>query len=301
MSAIVVEKPATDKRERANKSGRPARNLVTAGVDEVHRHDRAILRAARVSGLLGNPHQGRTPVISAEHPPSPRPDQHRLTKMFTSAFPVWNRCGPMLKATYETIVLATRGDGTAALGLSLRISERRLVPAIGFKRGPLEHLRREIKRKLEVKLQRQVEFWLAAEIEGHQVTHLRNFHIHGALGLRPDEIKVARKVLREIGGIPRAAHLTFIHDPRSWLNIPATDVDLRSRYKRNPARWGGYVFKDLPMTNAIVPGSLFTDTGSLRDSAEQLWHLHRAILRQTVGVDHQGSDKTAQHPEWGSW
>jgi len=212
--------------------------------------------------------------------------------MFTSAFPVWNRCGPMLKATYETLVLATKDDGTTAHGLSLRISERRLDQALGFQRGPLEHLRREIKRKLETKLQRPVEFWLATEVEGHEVTHLRNFHIHGALGLRPAEVKLARKVLREIGDIPRAAHLRIMHDPRSWMSTPASDVSLRSRYKRNPTRWGSYVFKDLPMTNVIVPGSLFTDTSSLRNNAEQLWHLHRSILRQTGGIDQSRPSST---------
>lgn len=255
--------------------------MVTPAPVKTYSRDSDILRAAKAFGLVGNPLGGRAPVVIGEEPHTHR--NRALVPLFSKSFPAWNRCGPMLKAVYETLVLSTRDDGTAPWALNLRLSGRRKSEANRFSRGPLEHLRREIKRKLERAFDRPVEFWLAAEFGGAKKGHKLGLHFHGAFAFHRHELRRARAILKQIvGGEPRAVAFRHINDPRTWKSRSLESDVVAERTRRNPAGWGRYVFKNLAATSFFVRGSVFTDTTELNRDARSMWEYHRSLLTETV-------------------
>lgn len=255
--------------------------MVTPDPVKTYSRDRDILRAAKVFGLVGSPLGGRIPVVRGEEPHAHR--NRALVSLFSKGFPEWSRCGPMLKAVYETLVLSTRDDGTKPWALNLRLSESRKDEANSFSRGPLEHLRREIKRKLESTFSRPIEFWLAAEFGGAKTGHKLGLHFHGACALHAHEVRRARAILKRIvGGEPRAVALRPIDDPRTWGARLLDRAEVMARNRRDPAGWGRYVFKNLTSTSFFVRGSVFTDTTDLNRDARSLWEYHRSMLIEAV-------------------
>lgn len=312
MSTILVDCQITRKRGRSRKAtaGIFSDNLVKTAGAKTRLEDRATLWTASVFGLLGNPRTGACPVYCD----TPYTLRNIKPYLFTKTFRPWERCGAMLKAAYLNMALASADDGTLAYAITLRLGESQIRKAMGTRRGPLDNLRREIVRRLEVALNRTPDFWLSVEAFA---VNGRDLHLHGAVGLFPGEEKTAREVLkgfsrygigtkargraldvrrrvpdvelideddheadflhRERGGI-----LPRIDDPRRYPG-PARDAwEHRHRHLHSAWRWGSYALKDAARVADITGKSPLTENHNLLDRAKRLYERHRQIMRQHV-------------------
>ena len=309
MGRVISTTPAVSK---TRKRGRPPRavnylnNLVKTKSAKTHYQDRLTLWSVKTSGLLGNPFNGRGPVLVSDTY-SPR---DRKPYLFTKRFAPWERTGPLLKAVYLNTALATANDGTKAHAITLLLSSTQIKKAMTAQRGPLDYLRREIIRRLGVALRRIPDMWLAVEafLPGGE-----DLHLHGAIGLFQHEEKIARSVLKGFSkfGVGTKARgralyvrkpnannpseenlsdhfltsdpqgiLPMIDDPRGYPG-PAIDADdFYDRHQRTPHGWGQYSLKDAVRVAQITKKTPLTENSELRKRAIELYEHHRRILKQ---------------------
>lgn len=215
---------------------------------------------------MGNPAVGVHAVITPNDPipylsPSPSlPGIPFLSQMAKNVLPPpWERASSELKALYATLSLLNQFPETAHT-FSVNLTSERVQEAFGNERGPLDHLRRELVRKLEKALSRPVHMWVVIETKPSKDYALSSLHLHGAIGLTGAEVDVAREVFHNIA--------------RDWH--PQTAVVMEEVYS---AYWGGYSTKDVGFTSLRVDGGCFSVTRELSARARAIYDLHAEAIR----------------------
>lgn len=218
---------------------------------------------AKLLGVLGRGAGMSQAVISTS---DPLPFVHgfspvsRMMKDVTP--PPWERAEPSLKVLYGNLSLMRQYPGRV-FAFSINIEEARVRRALFNERGPLDHLRRELVRKLEGALSRRVHVWMAIETKREKSYSLLSLHLHGAVGLADSEVEVARGVFHALSS--------------GWH--PQTAVRMRELYS---ASWGGYSVKDVGFTELRVTGGCFSMSRELSANAREIYSLHAGMIRERL-------------------
>lgn len=169
----------------------------------------------------------------------------------------WERCGPAMKAFYATGALLTTGNPHL---LTLRLDGRRIEEAFRTERGPVDHLRREIARRLRRALGETPDFWVVAELVDGKTDRL---HFHGMIDVPDQAQPTAKRALLEIGDFYRPRKLQL----------------QRPRAGRDPLDWGIYAGKNVCFDAADLPNCPLSITRSLNRRAAELYEFHRMVVR----------------------
>lgn len=178
----------------------------------------------------------------------------------------WRDTTDPLRAHYHHLALRQLGPVHSFTANLLPHIESRARSASN---GPLDWLHRRIGRQLHKHLGRRVEFYLAIE-----ETDDRRLHLHGEIGIGPDDAEIARKALRLACG--------------EWTSARQFQVDT----KPSPdSSWPSYAlkhhWKTTPFARSVLAGSslavtftgpVLSVTADLRRHAEALYTKHRAEL-----------------------
>lgn len=232
----------------------------------VNRHDRLafhheakVLRELRLSGILPGRLDQRHPVIVPAYPSTETLEDQagrfaaalRPWYLTNIRLPAWERSTPRLKAPYCSLALSYAGP---AYSITLRLGAERIRKGDASSQNLLQHVRREISRKLDAALGRAVEFWFVLELSPDGKG--RKEHLHGELGVEASELVEAKRVLRGVAldyYPPRAVHAELTYAPLGA---------------------GGYASKEVDFTRLVRPGAAFTRTEPLLRRARDLYRLH---------------------------
>ena len=218
---------------------------------------------ARLLGVLGAREGMWQAVISSSDPLPHLPGISFLSRMMKDvAPPPWERVNPSLKALYGTLAME-RQFPERVYAFSVNLSERRVLKALGNTRGPLDHLRRDLVRKLEGALSRHVNIWMVIETKREKGYSLSSLHLHGAVGLADSELGTAKRVLHALSC--------------GWN--PQTAVRLKELYS---AFWSGYSTKDVAFTELRVVGGCFSISRQLSVCAREIYALHAGMIRERL-------------------
>jgi len=236
-------------------------------------HEEKVLRERRLSGILRPNLDHRHPVIVPTYPSTETLEEqakrfaanHQPWYLTNIRLPAWDRSTPRLKAPYCSLALSLAGS---AYTVTLRLGAERIRRGASSSQKLMQHLRREIARKLNAALGRSVEFWFVLELSNDVKEHL-----HGELGIDVSELKEAKRVLRGVAldyYPPRAVHAKLTYAPLGA---------------------GGYASKEVDFTRLVRPGAPFTRTEALQRRASDLYRLHCLVHIECLRARAEASSK----------
>lgn len=172
------------------------------------------------------------------------------------SLPRWERSGPPIKAIYAAASMVDTGEPYL---LTLRVDAGRIAEAFDTERGPVDHLRREIARRLKQALGATPDFWLMAEQTRSKADGL---HFHGMIDLSDDQLNLAKEALLDMGAFyrPRKLDLKRPEDTQDSLG------------------WAVYATKTFQYDHASLSNCPLTMTAPLKRQAAQLYQFHRALV-----------------------
>jgi hypothetical protein len=144
--------------------------------------------------------------------------------------------------------------------LSLNLNPDLEAKAKADPNGFLDHMSRRVRRYLKKILGRVPELVLVA---GNEKGRL---HIHGIIGLDPNEVPRAREALLAAGGT--WSHKRGQQHQLDLQPIPAAQLDIKS----------GYLVKNMDQARAILSARKVTITSAARARAEALYEVERADI-----------------------
>lgn len=235
-----------------------ARKLVTSRASGERARSSATIWNARFLGLTPGHGSGGQSVIAAS---DPLPVSPLMVFVRDVVPPSWERASSELRAAYASLALSV--GAVDAYAVSVNLGGQRISDAIAAGRGPLDHLRREVVRRLERALGRKVDLWLSLESKwgSAHTGALSTLHLHGGVGLRAAEVSAAKRALMVVA--------------RGFYRPKAVDVRLVS----HAVNWGRYAAKDAEFMEARFGQRNLTLTNALRTRAKRIYGVHASLIR----------------------
>lgn len=222
-----------------------------------------------MSGALDRRDGERRPVLTYKGMifSLPPPDDERPIKriVYPTRFAPWERITPILKVPFLTKAVA---EGFPAHALTLRLGCDRIAEGEASPKGLLRHVDEQVRRNLERALGRSfaTSLWLGLEFD-----KVRAPHLHGVIGLNPNEVETARRVLRRLCGSYCEARK---------VALPPISYDLG---------WARYSSKESSLTASVTGRSAIAVPHALTQRARVLYQ--RAVLHHTSCMASCGPDR----------
>lgn len=145
---------------------------------------------------------------------------------YHTRFDPWERITPVLKAPFLTKAIAEKFP---AYALTLRLGPDRIAEGEASPKGLLRHVHEQARRNLERALGRSFasSLWLGLEFGAKGVPHL-----HGVIGLNPNEVEVAQRVLCRLCGAyrgPRKVEMPLIGYDMGWVDYVTMEASFTAK------------------------------------------------------------------------
>lgn len=181
-------------------------------------------------------------------------------------FDPWERITPVLKAPFLTKAVAEKFP---AYALTLRLGPDRIAKGEASPDGLLRHVHEQARLNLQRALGRLFarSLWLGLEFDAKGVSHL-----HGVIGLSPNEVETARRVLRRVCG-------TYCEARKVEMGPISYDLG-----------WADYATKEASVTARLSGHSAIAAPRDLVQRARELYQ--RAVLHHTACAAAYGPDRS---------